>query len=72
MTVADVLSSAVDEIREYLSDPLYANTCAYQEELREEIEACVATMEALRAKLDDGFWQKVADSIMEPPAAGTA
>ena len=48
--ISHVLSEAVREIREYLNEPAYANT--YQGEVREEIEAVVAAMDAVRAKLD--------------------
>jgi hypothetical protein len=48
--ISDVLSEAVDEIRRYLDDPVFAN--AYRDDIREEIERVLAQMEVLRATLD--------------------
>jgi hypothetical protein len=48
--ISDVLSDAVDRIREYLDDPVYATV--YSGELRERIERLVQQMDRIRAELD--------------------
>ena len=48
--ISDVLSEAVDQIRAYLDDPIYARV--YSGDFREEIEQVVKVMDRMRAKLD--------------------
>lgn len=48
--ISDVLSDAVDQIREYLTDPVFAE--AYSGKVRVKIERVVEKMEELRAELD--------------------
>jgi hypothetical protein len=48
--ISDVLADAVDRIREYLSDPVFASV--YTGSLRCEIERVVAEMDRIRAELD--------------------
>jgi hypothetical protein len=48
--ISDVLSDAIQEIRELLDDPAYSQICAGR--LRAEIKQVVAAMEALRETLD--------------------
>jgi hypothetical protein len=55
--ISDVLADAVDRIREYLDDPVYATM--YAGELRNDIERVVQQMDRLRAELD------------RPPAPGS-
>ena len=56
--ISDVLADALDRIREYLDDPVYATM--YDGELRNDIERVVQQMERLRVELD------------RPPAPGSA
>ena len=48
--ISDVLSDAVNKIRDYLSDP--ANRDVYIGATRREIEALVAEMDRVRKKLE--------------------
>jgi hypothetical protein len=48
--ISDVLFEALNDIRGYLDDPVFAK--AYSGELRAEIERVLAAMEALRERLD--------------------
>ena len=48
--ISDVLAEACDQIREYLEDPVFADT--YAGKMRDEIERVVGEMDRLRAKLD--------------------
>jgi hypothetical protein len=48
--ISDVLSDASADIKEYLDNPVYDEW--YDHETRDEIEAVVAAMDALRHKLD--------------------
>jgi hypothetical protein len=56
--ISDVLFEALDDIRGYLDDSVFAEM--YSGELRAEIERVVAQMEALRERLD------------QPPPRGVA
>lgn len=48
--ISDVLSEAVGRVREYLGDPVYANT--YSGELRQQLLALTEQMERMRVTLD--------------------
>jgi hypothetical protein len=52
MSIADTLSDAAREIREYLNEPVYADV--YTVETRERIEKLVVEMDYVRRLLDAG------------------